>query len=56
MSIPPSLEALNDPCTCGHVRGEHFTPQGGPTAYCLMDDCPCPRFKDATAQKTETED
>jgi hypothetical protein len=40
--------ALNDRCTCGHLRGEHLTREGGDTtAYCLMQGCQCPQFERA---------
>jgi hypothetical protein len=43
--MPPPIEEFDDTCTCGHVRGEHFMPQGGPTQHCLMDGCDCTAFE-----------
>ena len=42
ISPPP---ALDDRCTCGHLRGEHLTPQKGDTRYCLIQGCHCPKFE-----------
>jgi hypothetical protein len=37
--------ALNDRCTCGHLRGEHFTREGEETERCLLQECICAKFE-----------